>query len=675
MQNRHKIGAHVEEEGVRFAVYSEHADKIELCLFDETGLNQIRTIDLTRGEDNIWHGFVPDIGAGQLYGYRAHGEYQPAQGKWFDPSNILLDPYAYDVLQTSDDQGERIIRGRVADTAYDWGNDQAPNTPWEQTIFYEIHAKGFTKLHPDVPEETKGTIAGLADPVIIKHLKELGVTSVELLPVHSFLDEDHLKEKGRSNYWGYNTIGFFAPHAGYLATGTIDEFKDVVKAYHEAGLEVILDVVYNHTAEGGADGPVVSFRGLDNEAYYRLYDKDGEKKYVNETGCGNTVNITNPAVTNMVVDSLRYWVDEFHIDGFRFDLASSLARNPEKFSQESAFLEAVKNDPVLSNVKLVAEPWDVGPDGYQVGAFPAPWREWNDKYRDHLRSYWRSDAGSVKNMAKRIAGSSDKFGDPSRGAHASVNHIAVHDGFNLNDLVSYNDKHNEANGEENRDGHSHNFSANNGHEGKTDDPHINEIRLRQKKNMLASLFMSQGVPLLLGGDEFGNTQNGNNNAYCQDNEIGWINWDNIDADGEELLEFTKKIIAFRKENPVFTYASHLHGLLKDDDGVPSIDWYNADGRKYNWDDAYDKCFAVMFNNAALPEECNAAANKDRLFVIFNSSSYDVDFELPALAGGSVWTKKFDTSKNVDQTDKSAHDAGSRYKAPPKSLTIFTQKPG
>lgn len=667
------LGAHIDENGAHFSVYSENAEQIELCLFDDSGLTELKRIPLQKGENHIWSTHVTDITAGQVYGYRAHGIHDPQNGKLFNADLILVDPYARDVFETYSDEGEQIIRGRITKTDdYDWQNDERPNIPMEDTIFYEAHVKGFTQENTAIDKAKRGTFAALSDPDSIAHLKDLGITSIELLPVHSFLHENRLQKLDKSNYWGYNTLSFFAPHADYMASGSADEFKDAIKALHKAGIEVILDVVYNHTAESDADGPILSMKGLDNETYYRLRP-DNKEEYVNETGCGNTTNITHPVVTNLVIDSLRYWADEFHIDGFRFDLASSLARDPEFFSHNSPFLRAIENDPVLSKLKLMAEPWDIGPDGYKLGAFPQGWAEWNDRYRDSVRHYWRGDAGSVNNFTKRITGSADIFEHSGRKPSASINFLSVHDGFTLHDVVSYNDKHNEANGEDNRDGHSHNISSNYGEEGPTTHQHIQTIREQQKRNMLATLFLSKGTPLLLAGDEFGNTQNGNNNAYCQDNEIGWLNWEDINDDDLALQDFVSKMIEFRKEHPVLTHADYLHGHNIDTYGVPGIQWYDEHGIKKDWSNPHKLCFAALFNNAAIPDDQNPSQSNERLLIIFNSSATTVKFELPELAGSHSWTKKIDTAAAQDHFKQSEYKAKDIYEMAPHSISVFTHK--
>ncbi len=548
------LGATWDGQGVNFALFSENAEGVELCLFDPSGKQEVERIELRERTDRIWHCYLPYCRLGQLYGYRVYGPYDPENGHRFNPNKLLLDPYAKATVGSLDwdypnfgytlgvegedlafderDNAAGMPKCRVVDTAFTWGEDRPPRTPWDETVIYELHVKGFTKRHPNVPEELRGTYAGLASAPAIEHLKRLGVTAVELMPVHSFVDDGHLVEKGLKNYWGYNSIGFFAPDMRYSATGNISEFKTMVKRLHSAGLEVILDVVYNHTAEGNHLGPTLSFRGIDNTAYYRLLPDD-PRYYMDFTGTGNTLNMMHPRVLQLIMDSLRYWILEMHVDGFRFDLASALARQLYEVDQLSSFFTIIHQDPVISQAKLIAEPWDVGEGGYQVGNFPVGWAEWNGKYRDAVRSYWKGDGGLVDELAYRLTGSSDLYERGGRRPCASINFVTAHDGFTLRDLVSYDDKHNEANGEDNNDGERYNLSRNYGVEGPTDDLEIKRTRARQRRNIIATLLLSQGVPMILSGDEIGRTQNGNNNAYCQDNEISWLDWD-LTAPEQEL---------------------------------------------------------------------------------------------------------------------------------------------
>src|SRR5690348_695000 len=550
------LGATWDGVGVNFALFSANASKVELCLFDIEGKKELERIELPEFTDEVWHGYLPEARPGTVYAYRVHGPYEPAAGHRFNPNKLLIDPYARQLvgeikwdpavfgytLGAADadlsfdkrDSGPFVPKCRVIDPAFTWGTDRRPRVPWERSVVYELHVRGYTMRHPTVPAEMRGTFAGLMRPEVVDYIRRLGVSAIELLPIHAFVDDSHLLDKGLRNFWGYNTIGFFAPQPRYLGTPFVNETKEMIAAFHSVGIEVILDVVYNHTAEGNELGPTLSFKGIDNASYYRL--APDPRYYINDTGTGNTVNLSTPRVLQMVTDSLRYWAEEMHIDGFRFDLATILAREPYGFDQGGGFLDSCRQDPVLSQVKLIAEPWDCGPGGYQVGHFSPGWAEWNDRYRDTVRAYWKGDEGTLPELASRMAASSDLFNRRGRKPWASVNFITAHDGFTLNDLVSYNDKHNEANGEDNRDGHSDNRSWNHGAEGPTDDPDIVELRERQKRNMLATLLLSQGTPMVLAGDEFGRTQQGNNNAYCQDNEISWVDW-NHDERGEALIRF------------------------------------------------------------------------------------------------------------------------------------------
>ena len=572
-------GANWDGEGVNFALYSEHAERVELCLFDAKGKKEIQRIELREQTDLIWHCYLPEARPGQLYGYRVHGPYDPEHGHRFNPHKLLLEPYAKEivgVVHWSDahfgyrighrledlsldrrDNAGLMPKCRVVDPAFSWGKDKPPTISWSDMVIYELHVRGFTKNHPEVPAALRGTYAGLATAPVIDHLKRLGITSVELMPVHAFVDDRHLVERGLANYWGYNSIGFFAPDHRYSSSGMISEFKSMVKTMHSHGIEVILDVVYNHTAEGNQLGPTLGFRGIDNAAYYRLLGDDA-RFYMDYTGCGNTLNLQQPRTLQLIMDSLRYWVLEMHVDGFRFDLASALARELHEVDRLGAFFDILLQDPVLSQVKLIAEPWDLGEGGYQVGNFPVGWGEWNDRYRDTMRAYWKGDGGLVGEFARRLTGSSDLYEHSGRKPYASINFITAHDGFTLHDVVSYNDKHNEANGEENRDGSDNNNSWNCGAEGVTDEEEINALRARQKRNLLATLFFSQGVPMLLAGDEMGRSQQGNNNAYCQDNEISWVNWA-LSAADQGFLAFVQRVISLRREHPVFRRKHFFQG--------------------------------------------------------------------------------------------------------------------
>src|SRR5580698_4161753 len=589
------LGSTWDGEGVNFALYSEHAEKVELCLFDHSGRHENLRIPLPEQTDMVWHGYLPELRPGQLYGYRVYGPYAPEQGHRFNHHKLLLDPYGKQVQGTirwSDshfgykvghkqedlsfdrrDDASGMPKNRVIDSAFTWGADAPPRIPWHETIIYELHVKGFTMCHPDVPAQLRGTYAGLGTAPVIEYLTRLGVTSVELMPVHAFVDDRQLVERGLQNYWGYNSIGFLALEPRYMATQSIREFKTMVKTLHSAGLEVILDVVYNHTAEGNHLGPTLSLKGIDNSAYYRLVP-DNLRYYKDYTGTGNTLNMRHPRVLQLIMDSLRYWVLEMHVDGFRFDLASALARELHDVDRLSTFFDLVQQDPVVSQVKLIAEPWDVGEGGYQVGNFPPLWSEWNGKYRDCVRDYWRGADQTLNEFAARITGSSDLYAWSGRRPYASINFVTAHDGFTLGDLVSYNDKHNETNGEDNRDGESNNRSWNCGAEGPTDDSEINALRARQQRNFIATLMFSQGIPMLLAGDEMGRSQSGNNNAYCHDDDISWLHWDQADAD---LIEFARTTIAFRKRHHNFRRRRFFQGRPIRGNEVSDIGWFKPDG--------------------------------------------------------------------------------------------------
>jgi len=624
------LGATWDGSGVNFAVFSKNADRMELCLFDPRGRREIERVELRERTDFIWHCYLPEARPGLLYGYRAYGRNDGPHH--FDFSRVLLDPYA------------RLIRGKigaglgrcqVVDTAFSWGDDRPPRTGWRDTIVYELHVKGFTQRHPDVPEQLRGTYAGLATAPVIDHLKRLGVTAVELLPVHAFTDERRLVQHGLRNYWGYNSIGFFAPELRYSATGTLGEFKTMVKTLHAAGIEVILDVVYNHTAEGDHTGPILSFRGLDNAVYYRL-DPHNPRRYLNFTGTGNSFNSAHRVVLALIMDSLRYWVQEMHVDGFRFDLAPTLARNAaQHFDRNGAFLSAIRQDPVLSRVKLIAEPWDIGEGGYQLGNFPPGWVEWNDKYRDAIRSFWKGEPGVVGELASRLAGSSDIFQRAGRSPRSSVNFVTAHDGFTLHDLVSYERKHNEANLEHNRDGSDNNRSWNCGVEGPSDVPHVRALRERQKRNLLATLLFSQGPPMLVAGDEMGRTQLGNNNAYCQDNEVSWLDWE-LDADAQRLQRHVRELIELRKRHPAFRRRTY-----PDPDDVS---WLTPAGQAMtegDWRNPATRTLGMLLLGQRLAErdDHGTAVEDDDLLLLLNAGETAVDFTLP----GEGWRLLLDTA--------------------------------
>ena len=620
------LGATWDGAGVNFALFSKHAERVELCLLDPRGRREIERVVLRERTDFIWHCYLPEARPGLIYGYRVHGRHDPDRGHRFDHNKLLLDPYA-----------RRIQRGRgqVVDPAFTWGDDRPPRTPWQDTVIYELHVKGFTQRHPAVPEQLRGTYAGLCSAPALEYFKRLGVTAVELLPVHAIVDERRLLHHGLRNYWGYNTIGFFAPEARYSASGTLGEFKSMVKTLHATGIEVILDVVYNHTAEGDHTGPTLSFRGIDNLIYYRL-DPAHPRRYLNFTGTGNSLNTSHRVVLALVMDSLRYWVQEMHVDGFRFDLAATLARNAQgAFERNGAFLSAVRQDPVLSQVKLIAEPWDLGEGGYQLGAFPSGWAEWNDKYRDAVRSYWRGDDGTIGKLAARLSGSSDVFQPSGRGPAASINFVTSHDGFALEDLVSYERKRNDANLEGNRDGSNNNLSSNFGVEGPTNDEKVLALRTRQKRNFLATLLLSQGVPMLSAGDELGRTQRGNNNAYCHDSELSWLDWENTD---EALLGFARRLITLRKKHPLFRRRTYPK--------PENTAWLSPEGREMtdqDWNLPFARCLGCLMVGQRLYErdERGEPVMDDDLLVLMNAHHDALDFVLPE----APWLVLLDTARD------------------------------
>jgi glycogen operon protein len=661
------LGAHWDGRGTNFAIFSANAVKVEVCLFDVSGENETQRIELPEYTNQVFHGYLPDVGPGTFYGYRVHGPYEPAEGHRFNRNKLLLDPYARAhagelkwnpavfgyKMETGDDTtfDERdsapfMPKCVIVDPGFDWqGEAGRLSIPWDETVIYEAHVKGFTKLHAGIEEKLRGTYAGFGSQQIVDYIKTLGVTSVELLPIHTFINDSNLLEKKLTNYWGYNTIGFFAPDPRYASDvpNSLREFKEMVARLHAAGLEVILDVVYNHTAEGNELGPTLSFKGIDNASYYRLLP-DKKRYYINDTGTGNTVNLSHPRVIQMVNDSLRYWVEHHHIDGFRFDLGTILAREIYGFDEQSGFLKSVDQDPVLTSAKLIAEPWDCGPGGYQVGGFPPGWAEWNDKFRDVVRDFWRSEA-SVAELAPRISGSGDLFNHQGRRAWASVNFVTAHDGFTLNDWASYNDKHNEANGENNKDGSSSNRSWNCGVEGPTDDGAVNSLRNRQKRNMLATLLLSQGTPMLLAGDEFARTQHGNNNAYCQDSEISWINWD-FDRDATALLAFTKEIIRLRKVFPALRRSRFLTGQKDEELDVRDLMWINANGGEMqpeHWEDANTKCLGMLIDGRTQKTGIKKRSEDASVLLILNSYEDAIDFKLPEAGESKEWTLLIDTN--------------------------------
>jgi isoamylase len=689
------LGATSDSGGTNFALFSEPADRVELCLFDDDGV-EVR-LELREVTAHVWHGYVPGVGAGQRYGFRVHGAYAPEQGLRCNPSKLLLDPYAKaidgaydwdpsvygyvmgedDTEPNNDDDARHVPKCVVVADDFDWGDDRRPDVPLHETVVYEVHVKGFTKLHPTIPEELRGTYAGLATPEAIEHFTLLGVTAVELLPVHHFVNDQHLVEKGLSNYWGYNSIGFFAPHHAYSSSGTcgeqVTEFKQMVKALHEVGIEVILDVVYNHTAEGNHLGPMLSFRGIDNSAYYRLVE-DEPRFYMDYTGTGNSLNMRHPSVLQLLMDSLRYWVTEMHVDGFRFDLAATLARELHEVDRLSAFFDVIQQDPIVSQVKLIAEPWDVGEGGYQVGNFPALWSEWNGKYRDTVRDFWRGEPATLAEFASRFTGSSDLYQDDGRRPYASINFITAHDGFTLHDLVSYNEKHNEANGEDNQDGESHNRSWNCGVEGDTDDAEVNRLRERQKRNFLCTLVLSQGVPMLLGGDEMGRSQKGNNNCYCQDNEMSWFDWSQRD-ENLALLGFTRRVLELRQEHPVLRRRGWFKGRPFRGRGLADIAWFDPSGEEMSdeqWGESFAKSLMVFLNGEAIPstDEHGNRIVDDSLLVCFNAHFDELDFTMPADTFGQRWEVLIDTSHPELSHGIGSHKSGDAMPVESRSVVLL-----
>jgi glycogen operon protein len=686
------LGATWDGTGVNFALFSANARKVELCLFDIEGKRELERIELPEYTDEVWHGYLPDARPGAVYGYRVHGPYEPAAGHRFNPHKLLIDPYAKqlvgelicdpavfgytldspdkDLSFDSRDSQAFVPKCRVIDPAFTWGPERKPRVPWERTVIYELHARGYTMRHPDIPPEMRGTFAGLMRPEIIDHIRRLGVTAVELLPVHAFADDSHLLEKGLRNYWGYNTLAFFAPQPRYLGTPFVNEMKEMVAHFHAAGIEVILDVVYNHTAEGNELGPTLSLKGIDNASYYRLSPEP--RHYINDTGTGNTVNLSHPRVLQMVTDSLRYWAEEMHIDGFRFDLATILAREPYGFDEGGGFLDSCRQDPVLSQAKLIAEPWDCGPGGYQVGHFSPGWAEWNDRYRDTMRAFWRGDEGKLAEFAARLTASADLFDKRGRKPWASVNFITAHDGFTLNDVVSYNDKHNEANGEENRDGHSENLSHNYGAEGPTKDPEIRKLRFRQIRNMIATLLFSQGTPMILAGDEFARTQGGNNNGYAQDNEIGWIDWEGIDDEARALLDFTRTVVELRRENSILRRGRFLSGAYNAELDVKDVTWLTPLGEEMsqaNWKDPMARSLGVLLDGRAQPTGIRRRGTDLTLLLIVNAHHEAVVFKLPMVVGGRDWRRLLDTNQPEPGRPK-PFQFGHDYVVTGRSLLLF-----
>ncbi|MFE6235586.1 glycogen debranching protein GlgX [Cellulosimicrobium sp. NPDC057862] len=717
------LGATYDGTGTNFALFSEVAERVELCLLGDDGTET--RVDLEEVDAHVWHVYLPGKGPGTRYGYRVHGPYDPANGHRCNPAKLLLDPYAK-AIEGRVDGDESLFSYRFADGGdaapadeapededaedapapplndddsaghtmvsvvinpyFDWGHDRPPNRDYHDSVIYEAHVKGMTMRHPDVPDELRGTYAGMAHPAVIEHLVTLGVTAVELMPVHQFVNDPTLVEKGLSNYWGYNTVGFFAPHNGYAAYGTrgqqVMEFKTMVKALHEAGIEVILDVVYNHTAEGNHLGPTLSFRGIDNKAYYRLVDGD-EAHYFDTTGTGNSLLMRSPHVLQLIMDSLRYWVTEMHVDGFRFDLAATLARQFHEVDRLSAFFDIVQQDPVISQVKLIAEPWDLGDGGYQVGGFPPLWTEWNGQYRDTVRDFWRGEPSTLPELASRLTGSSDLYEHSGRKPIASINFVTAHDGFTLNDLVSYDEKHNEANGEDNHDGESHNRSWNCGVEGPTDDPSVRALRARQRRNFLATLLLSQGVPMLAHGDEIARTQGGNNNGYCQDNEITWMDWggeEGLDDERAALLDFARRAVWLRRDHPVLhrrRFFLGRGGAGTADDDLPDIEWLDITGSRMDqqdWDHAYARTVMVFLNGDAIPEQDRRGEPivDDSFLLLLNAHSDALEFTVPPAAYGEEWDVVLDTDGTVDVGDTLR--PGDAVSVTGRSVIVLTRPP-
>ncbi|ORV96759.1 glycogen debranching protein GlgX [Mycobacterium kyorinense] len=700
--NSYPLGATYDGGGTNFALFSEVAEKVELCLIDDDDGAETR-VNLEEVDGYVWHAYLPNVGPGQRYGFRVHGPFEPAAGHRCDSSKLLLDPYgkafdgdftfgqalfSYDMAAAAKDPADtgtpprvdslgHTMTSVVINPYFDWASDRAPRTPYNETIIYEAHVKGMTQTHPGIPEELRGTYAGLAHPAIIEHLKSLNVTAIELMPVHQFLHDHRLVELGLRNYWGYNTFGFFAPHNQYAANGqagaAVAEFKTMVRTFHEAGIEVILDVVYNHTAEGNHLGPTINFRGIDNAAYYRLEDDD-LRFYKDFTGTGNSLNARNPHTLQLIMDSLRYWVTEMHVDGFRFDLASTLAREFYDVDRLSAFFDLVQQDPVVSQVKLIAEPWDVGEGGYQVGNFPGLWTEWNGKYRDTVRDYWRGEPATLGEFASRLTGSSDLYEATGRRPSASINFVVAHDGFTLNDLVSYNEKHNEANGEDNRDGESYNRSWNCGVEGPTDDPDILALRARQMRNIMATLMVSQGTPMVAHGDEMGRTQQGNNNVYCQDSELSWMDWSLADKNAD-LLAFTRKVTGLRAEHPVFRRRRFFAGQpIRRGEEVRDIAWLTPAGQEMtpeDWDSDFGRGIAVFLNGDAIPEPDRRGERivDDSFLLCFNAHDHEVDFVMPADDYAREWTAVLDTTDPTGDVELVVHD-GDEISLPARALLVL-----
>ena len=689
------LGATWDGEGVNFALYSAHAHAVELVIFDPSGRRELKRFALPERTDMVWHAYLPEARPGLLYGYRVHGAYRPEEGLRFNWHKLLLDPYARSIvgsIRWSDalyghtpghrredlsydrrDSARAMPKCRVVESAFSWDDDRPPSIPWNESVIYELHVRGFTRRHPDIAPTLRGTYAGLASAPSIEHLKRLGVTAIELMPVHAFVDERTLIERGLRNYWGYNTIGYFAPDARYASNDPVGEFKAMVKTLHKAGLEVILDVVYNHTAEGNENGPMLCFRGIDNSAYYRLRE-DSPRYYVDITGCGNTLDMRHPRAFQMMMDSLRYWVADMHVDGFRFDLAPALGRELHQSDHIGPFFELLRQDPLLARVKLIAEPWDLGEGGYQLGRFPSGWSEWNDRYRDVVRAYWKGDGGLIGEFARRLTGSSDLYAPSGRHPHASINFVTAHDGFTLTDLVSYNVKHNEANLEGNRDGNDNNVSWNCGVEGATDNPGIRALRAKQKRNLLATLLFSQGVPMIASGDEIGRTQNGNNNAYCQDNEQSYLDW-NLDDEREQMLAFTRRMIALRRKHPAFMRRRFLEGEAPQGASSKDVTWLTPTGTEMTvveWNQDFARCIGVLLAGDAFGETDaqGRSVRDDNVLLLFNAYHDAIEFHLPAASGETEWRVLIDTAKNGGIPSGQTHHTEPVYSLAGRSVVLM-----
>ncbi|MBB3104379.1 glycogen debranching protein GlgX [Azomonas macrocytogenes] len=685
------LGATWDGLGVNFAIFSANAAKVELCLFDTNGKTELERIELPEYTNEIWHGYLPDAHPGQVYAYRVYGLYDPEAGHRFNHNKLLIDPYAKQLvgeLRWSEalfgytighrdadlsfderDSSPYVPKCKVIDPAFTWGRDHPVQIPWDHTIIYETHVRGYTMLHPAVAKEVRGTFAGMKTPEVIDYLRKLGISSIEFLPIHAFVQDQHLLEKGMSNYWGYNSIAFFAPNPLYLASGRIAEFKEMVAYLHNANLEVLLDVVYNHTAEGNEMGPTLSMRGIDNASYYRLM-QDNHRYYVNDTGTGNTLDMTHPRVVQMVTDSLRYWAEEMHVDGFRFDLATILGREYDGFDERHGFLVACQQDPVLAKIKLIAEPWDCGPGGYQVGRFPPGWAEWNDQYRDTIRAFWKGDSDKLADFGRRLTGSADLFDERGRKPFSSVNFITAHDGFTMNDLVSYDHKHNEANDEANRDGTDNNLSWNHGEEGPTDDPEILALRLRQMRNFFATLLFSQGTPMIVAGDEFARTQRGNNNAYCQDSDIGWVNWE-FGHNGEFLMMFVRKLIRLRQRFPMLRRGRFLVGAYNEELGVKDVTWLAPSAEEMTveqWQDGNNRCLGMLLDGRAQPTGIRRTGSDATLLLIVNAHHEELIFVLPEVPQGMHWNRLIDTCNPTARPER--YEFNSEFVVNARSLLLF-----